>query len=630
MKGTKTIALILSAAMIAGIFTGCGSKTTKITTDKFIKACEKLDLKDFEYGGRKEPDADDFGKGFYVYADEDTVEDNADDFDEFLTGTGLDDVFEAENIKSFAFAAKCDGFDYDDLLDMSYSGGMSDLELDGAVAFQMTLDDNYAEDLMAYMEDQLERIDVSTDDLSDKEYYLSKNEGYLRFHADIGKTAEYAFDNDVFDQFFDYIFYFSYGFLAGAEDLTGDVAFSFEISGNCIFFIAGFNINTEDSTVVKDFVKAFGAACNPMDIPANDQLVEDIVDKALDGLGDWIEPFPTDVVTPPTNPGYTSAGKVGVSMPTKDLMRWNQDGDYIKYCLNILGYEVDLRYAANDTQTQVSQIEDMIYTGCDVLIIAPIAGETLTEVLDLAKSAGVTVIDYDRLIENSDAVDYYVTFDNYMVGALQAQYIVNSLQLDSAQGTYNIEITTGDPSDVQAGFFFTGAMDVLKPYIDANKVNVVSGQMTFAECATNVWSTDNARSRAETIIGNFYSDGKSIDAWLCTNDSTALGVIQALEATYPSSAWPVITGMDCDMPNVKYILEGKQAMSAFKDTRTLAAQAAYMASQILSGSVVDTNGSYNNGSREVPAYLCEPLVVDVNNYREILIDSGYYTEDQLT
>ena len=317
-------------------------------------------------------------------------------------------------------------------------------------------------------------------------------------------------------------------------------------------------------------------------------------------------------------------------MPTKDLQRWNQDGDYIENALEAAGYEVDLQYAANDVANQLEQVESMIDSGCDVLVITPIEGSSLGEALDMAKANGIPVIAYDRLLWNTDAVSYYVTFDNYMVGQLQALYIEKALDLSSGAGPFNIEITTGDPGDNNAMFFYEGAMDVLNPYIENGQLVVVSGQTDFTDVATANWSTENAQTRAEEIISDYYSDGTQIDAWLCSNDSTALGVENALAANYLGS-YPVITGQDCDIANMKNILAGKQDMSVFKDTRTLAAQAVTMVDQICSGQTVDVNdtSTYNNGTINVPAFLCEPCVVDVNNYIEILIDSGYYTEADL-
>lgn len=329
--------------------------------------------------------------------------------------------------------------------------------------------------------------------------------------------------------------------------------------------------------------------------------------------------------------GAASGGtKVGVSMPTKDLQRWNQDGSNMESELKAAGYEVDLQYASNDVQVQVQQIEGMISSGAEVLVIAAIDGSSLGEALEMAKEANIPVIAYDRLIMNSDAVSYYATFDNYMVGTVQGQYVVDTLDLDNAAGPFNLEITAGDPGDNNAGYFFNGAYDVLKPYIESGKLNVVSGQQTFDECATPQWATETAQSRAENIITKSYSDGTNIDVWLCSNDSTALGVENALAAKY-TGTYPIITGQDCDIQNTKNMIAGKQSMSVFKDTRTLASQVVKMVGQILKGETVDVNDTttYDNGTGVIPSYLCQPVFADVNNYKELLIDSGYYTEDQL-
>ena len=359
---------------------------------------------------------------------------------------------------------------------------------------------------------------------------------------------------------------------------------------------------------------------------ADDPDEFDFDDKKLDVTG----PEPTETGPLPTDVVQYDGPMVGVSMPTKDLQRWNQDGDYIETELENLGYAVDLQYAANDTYTQVSQIENMVNSGCDVIIVAAIESSSVSEALDLAEQAGVTVIAYDRLIYESDAVDYYVTFDNYTLGLMQGEYIAAALDLESGAGPFNIEITTGDASDNNAMLFYQGAMDVLNPYIENGQLAVLSGQTAFEDVATTSWKTESAQSRAENIISEYYSNGEQIDAWLCSNDSTALGVENALEAYYQGS-YPVITGQDCDIANIKNMLDGKQAMSMFKDTRNLAYQAVVMADEILSGQVVEVNDTvtYDNGSIVVPTYLCYPVVVDINNYYEILIDSGYYTEYDL-
>ena len=339
----------------------------------------------------------------------------------------------------------------------------------------------------------------------------------------------------------------------------------------------------------------------------------------------------TDDAAPADDTAAASNGtRVGVSMPTKDLQRWNQDGANMQSELEAAGYEVDLQYASNDVQTQVSQIENMISSGANVLVIAAIEGSSLGEALDMAKSANIPVIAYDRLLMNSDAVSYYATFDNYMVGTKQGEYIVDALDLDNADGPFNLEITAGDPGDNNAGYFYNGAMDVLNPYIDAGKLVVVSGQKSFDECATPTWATETAQSRAENILSSNYADGTQIDVWLCSNDSTALGVENALAANY-NGEYPIVTGQDCDKENVKNMIAGKQSMSIFKDTRTLATQVVKMVGQILSGETVDVNDTetYDNGTGVIPSSLCEPVFADINNYKELLIDSGYYTEADL-
>lgn len=339
-----------------------------------------------------------------------------------------------------------------------------------------------------------------------------------------------------------------------------------------------------------------------------------------------------DADTQAEESGNAGGGKlVGVAMPTKDLQRWNQDGSNMEAQLKKAGYEVDIQYANNDVATQVSQVENMISNGCEVLVIASIDGESLGTPLSQAKEAGIPVISYDRLLMNSDAVSYYATFDNYKVGTKQGEYIEEKLDLKNADGPFNLEIFTGDPGDNNANFFYNGAMDVLKPYIDSGKLVVPSGQIDFATVATANWSTETAQNRMDTIISGNYADGSSkLDAVLCSNDSTALGVENALEAAGVAE-WPIITGQDCDIANVKNLIAGKQSMSIFKDTRELANQTVKMVDAIMQGKEAEVNDtkSYDNGTGIIPTFLCDPIVTTTDNYKELLIDSGYYSEDDL-
>lgn len=347
------------------------------------------------------------------------------------------------------------------------------------------------------------------------------------------------------------------------------------------------------------------------------------------------EPAKTEETTQTETPADTDTAAdsnlVGVAMPTKDLQRWNQDGENMKAQLEAAGYQVDLQYGANDIQTQVSQIENMIANGCKVLVIASIDGDSLGTVLAQAKEAGIPVIAYDRLIMNSDAVSYYATFDNWLVGVKQGEYIRDALDLDNAgDKVYNIEFITGDPGDNNINFFFDGAMSILQPYLDSGVLNCPSGQTEKTVVATANWATDAAQSRFESILASNYSDGTQLDAVLASNDSTALGVQNALAAAYTGN-YPIITGQDCDVTNTIALLNGKQAMSVFKDTRTLSNKVVEMVDALMKGSEPPINDTetYDNGTGIIPSFLCEPVACTADNVQELLIDSGYYTADQL-
>jgi len=328
--------------------------------------------------------------------------------------------------------------------------------------------------------------------------------------------------------------------------------------------------------------------------------------------------------------------KIGVSMPTQSLQRWNQDGSNMKTQLEEAGYVVDLQYAGdNDIPTQVSQLENMISGGCEVLIVAAIDGSALTEVLKGAKEKNIPVVSYDRLIMNSDAVTYYATFDNTKVGEFQGAYIKDKLDLDNADGPFNVELFTGAPDDNNVNFFFGGAMSVLQPYIDSGKLVVKSGQTTLAQCATQNWNTEESQKRMENLISSngYGPEGTKLDAVLSSNDSVANGITNALMAAgYTKDNFPILTGQDCDKPSVKNMMAGTQSMSIFKDTRTLAAQAVKMVNAIVKGEEVEINDTttYDNGTGVIPSYLCEPVICTTENYKELLVDSGYYTEADLS
>jgi len=319
---------------------------------------------------------------------------------------------------------------------------------------------------------------------------------------------------------------------------------------------------------------------------------------------------------------------VGVTMPTKSLQRWNDDGKNVKAALEAKGYRVDLQYADNKQETQNSQIENQITMGCDVLVIASIDGGGLGGVLQQAKAANIPVIAYDRLITGTDKCDYYATFDNYGVGKMQGEFIVSALKLDQGEkGPFSMECFGGDPGDNNATLFNKGAMDVLQPYIDSGVLVVKSGQTKFPDqIAITNWESKGAQDRMDNLLTAYYADS-NIDVVLSPNDSLAQGIVASLKsAGYGSSSkpFPILTGQDCDKINVGQIIRGEQSMSIFKDTRALADVIIKMTDEILAGKEVTTNATYNNGVIDVPSYNCEIKFADKNNWKELLVDSKYY------
>ncbi|GAJ58741.1 ABC transporter substrate-binding protein [Geobacillus thermoleovorans B23] len=298
-----------------------------------------------------------------------------------------------------------------------------------------------------------------------------------------------------------------------------------------------------------------------------------------------------------------------------------------------LGYKTDLQYAEDVVENQVSQIENMITKGVNVLVIAPIDAEALTDVLEKAHKQGIKIISYDRLIKNSKYVDYYATFDNFKVGVLQGQYIEQKLGLKEGKGPFNIELFAGSPDDNNAYFFFDGAMSVLKPYIDSGKLVVRSGQTKFDQVATLRWDGATAQARMDNLLSAHYTNAR-VDAVLSPYDGISIGIISSLKGVgygTPSKPMPVITGQDAELASVKSIIAGEQTQTVFKDTRELAKKAVEMVDAVLKGKKPEVNDTktYNNGVKVVPAYLLEPVSVDKSNYEKVLIDSGYYKKEDL-
>ena len=341
--------------------------------------------------------------------------------------------------------------------------------------------------------------------------------------------------------------------------------------------------------------------------------------------------------------GGGEKGLIGVAMPTKSSERWIQDGDALKTQLEAAGYAVDLQYAEDDIPTQVSQIENMVTKGAVALIVASIDGTTLTNVLEDAASADIPVIAYDRLLRDTDAVSYYATFDNFLVGQQQAWSVLNGLGLTELDGTeiagapagpFNIELFAGSLDDNNAFFFFNGAMDVLQPFIDAGTLVVKSNQTDIEQVATLRWDGETAQSRMEDILTAQYSDGATqVDAVLSPYDGISRGIISALtDAGYVvGTDFPIISGQDAELDSVKAINSGEQYATIFKDTRDLAAKAVEMTVAVINGDTPEVNNTtdYDNGVKDVPSFLLEPVTVVKDNITSVLVDSGYWTDAEI-
>ncbi|ARO31234.1 MULTISPECIES: multiple monosaccharide ABC transporter substrate-binding protein [Rhizobium] len=326
-------------------------------------------------------------------------------------------------------------------------------------------------------------------------------------------------------------------------------------------------------------------------------------------------------------------GTVGIAMPTKASARWIDDGNNIVKQLQAAGYGTDLQYGDDDIPNQLSQIENMVTKGVKVLVIASIDGTTLSDVLQKAHDAGIKVIAYDRLIRDSANVDYYATFDNFQVGVLQANSIVDGLGLKDGKGPFNIELFGGSPDDNNAFFFYDGAMSVLQPYIDSGKLVVKSGQTGMDKVGTLRWDPATAQARMDNLLSANYTDAK-VDAVLSPYDGLSIGIISSLKGVgygTASQPLPIVTGQDAEIPSVKSIIAGEQYSTIFKDTRELAKVTVSMVDAVMSGKEPEVNDTktYDNGVKVVPSYLLKPVAVDKTNYKQVLIDSGYYTEDKL-
>ncbi len=332
---------------------------------------------------------------------------------------------------------------------------------------------------------------------------------------------------------------------------------------------------------------------------------------------------------------------VGIVLPTRDEPRWIQDETRFKEALNQAGYQVEILFSQGDSAREKANVESLITKGIKVLVICPHDGTAAAAAADAARAAGVRVISYDRLIRETDAVDYYVTFDSLAVGAQQAQFLV-----DNASGTGNpLYLYAGAASDNNAFIFFEGAWSVLQPRIAdgtfvvknsseavalSDKPNLTRDEQAriIGQITTN-WDFNTARTLAESNLTAATAADKGTVFILAPNDGTARAIADVFAAD-PDVTQFFVTGQDAEKASVQYIIDGKQSMTVFKDVRILVNDAISASIALLKGETPAARGAYNNGKIEVPAIQSPVVTVDRSNVKEVLIDSGYYQASDFT
>ncbi|KML03068.1 sugar ABC transporter substrate-binding protein [Rossellomorea marisflavi] len=332
---------------------------------------------------------------------------------------------------------------------------------------------------------------------------------------------------------------------------------------------------------------------------------------------------------------------IGIVLPTKDEPRWVQDEKRFKDALKDSDYNVEILFSQGSSAKEKENVETLLNKGIDVLIITPQDGDAAAAAVESAKKEGVTVISYDRLITNTDAVDYYVTFDSVAVGEAQGQYLI-----DHATGKdVPLYLYAGAASDNNAFLFFEGAWKALQPKIADGTFKIANsseaeGLKDTAELSrdqmskilgqvTTNWDPNEAKNKAQTHLTAVGADMKGDVAVLAPNDGTARSIADVFGSDSEVKSF-VVTGQDAEKASIQYVIDGKQSMTVFKDVRTLVTDAMGIAVDVLDDKKPETTGSYDNGKKEVEAKQTEVIVVDKENVKEKLIDSKYYEASEFT
>lgn len=351
----------------------------------------------------------------------------------------------------------------------------------------------------------------------------------------------------------------------------------------------------------------------------------------------------TNTNEPAASTNATNGGvQVGVVLPTKDEPRWLQDQAQFETILGDAGFTNQVLFSQGSSATEKTNVETLISQGIDVLIICAQDAAAAAAAVNAAKEAGITVIAYDRLITGTDAVDYYVTFDSFAVGAAQGNYLVENAPAGSGIPLY---LYAGATTDNNAFIFFEGAWSVLQPKIadgtfviaNSSEAEALKGSAELSRDelgkiigqVTTDWDFNVAKSKAEAHLTAASADLKGDVLVLAPNDGTSRSIADVFATDKDITSYK-ITGQDSEKASIQYVIDGKQSMTVFKDTRTLAADSVAMAVSILNGETPATDTTYNNGVVDVPAKQTDIVVITQDNVKSVLIDSGYYEASEFT
>ena len=312
--------------------------------------------------------------------------------------------------------------------------------------------------------------------------------------------------------------------------------------------------------------------------------------------------------------GFEADATIGVSLPWLGTQNWKEADEMFKTQLEAAGFKAIVQAADNKVPQQQQQIESMIQNGAKVIVVGPVDGSQLGSVLEEAAAAGITIIGYDRLLENTTGVDGVVQFGSIKTGELQGQALLDGLAKEKGAGPYNIELFGGGPADPNAPNFFKGAMSVLQPKIDDGTLVVVSGQTDFTQCATLDWDNSKAQARMDSLLSGFYSD-KEIDGVLSPNDGIARAIITASEQA--GQKIPVVSGLDAENESVQWVWSGRQYSTVAKPTDVLVGKTIDIIKSLQAGKCMQAPvTSVNNGKKDVGVYELPPLVVTKDNAKE--------------